>query len=585
MYKILKLLFSLTILIFVVVYFVKNDFVKPGPVLYTNANIITLNEKQPFANSMYVVDGKIRAIGTASTLRSHLRKETAIVDLKGKTVLPGFIDPHTHFSISMFLAEMHDLSGFRFNSNEQIWNEFKNIVTNTKSGDWIICKGLDPVLVSDLEVPSIEYLDAIAPNNPTLFFSQSLHNYWANSKAFALVGITDSTTNPSKHSYYGRDVAGRLDGSIVEQEAVKPFFDILKEEVLTPNRLSDAATLVMEEYAKNGNTTIVSTGITIQDEKPLLLFEHLSSEHLSFFGGVLEKLGFLPKRKPYPRHFIYMRHDMEHLLPKTVTTNDFYNIIGLKLWYDGSPYVGSMYLKEPYLDSKLTNATLHIPKNHRGEALLGGDVFKNCIRKYHKKGWQIAIHTQGDAAISEVVSVFETLSNELDFSNSRHRLEHCLLLPKKDLLRMQKLQLSPSFHINHLYYYGDALKNKILGEERVEKLLPVQSALEMGIKMSLHADQPMFKSSPFQLIQTAVERKTITGDTIAKQEQISLMDGLRAMTIDAAWQIHMEDKIGSLEIGKYADFIVVDKNPLEIQVAELHSIQCLQTYVNGALVK
>ncbi|PQJ22956.1 hypothetical protein BSU00_01375 [Tenacibaculum sp. SG-28] len=316
MRKILKFLLSLTIVVFVLVYFVQKDFTKPGPVLYTNANIITLNEKQPYAQSMYVVDGKIQDIGVVSASRSNLAKETTIVDLKGKTVLPGFIDPHTHFSISMFLAEMHDLSGFRFDSNEQIWHAFKNIVANTKPGDWIICKGLDPVLVSDLEIPSIEYLDAIAPNNPTLFFSQSLHNYWANSKAFALVGISDSTPNPSTHSYYGRDTAGKLDGSIVEQEAVKPFFDILKEEVLTTNRLSDAATLVMEEYAKNGNTTIVSTGITIQDAKPLLLFEHLSREHVSFFGGVLEKLGFLPKRKPYPRHFIYMRHDMEHLLPK-----------------------------------------------------------------------------------------------------------------------------------------------------------------------------------------------------------------------------------------------------------------------------
>ena len=147
------------------------------------------------------------------------------------------------------------------------------------------------------------------------------------------------------------------------------------------------------------------------------------------------------------------------------------------------------------------------------------------------------------------------------------------------------MNISPSFHINHLFYYGDALKSSIIGKERAEKILPVGSINNNNIKFSLHADQPMFKSDPFRLIQTAVERKTLTGNILGDGEQITVIDAIKALTINAAWQINMENKIGSLEKGKYADFIVLDKNPLITETNKLSTIKCLKTYINGNLVQ
>ncbi len=212
MNKLLKTLLFFISLVLISYLYLKQDFEKTQKTIYKNGFIITLNEDQPFAEAMYVVDGKIIEIGTNKQLDKNLPNEITTVDLKGATVLPGFIDAHTHFSISMFLAEMHDLSGFKYNSNKEVWNEFENIVKNTNKGDWIICKGIDPILVKDLVPPTIEYLDKISPENPTLFFSQSLHNYWANSKAFEIVGINKETPNPSSHSYYGKDKNGELNG-------------------------------------------------------------------------------------------------------------------------------------------------------------------------------------------------------------------------------------------------------------------------------------------------------------------------------------------------------------------------------------
>ena len=150
---------------------------------------------------------------------------------------------------------------------------------------------------------------------------------------------------------------------------------------------------------------------------------------------------------------------------------------------------------------------------------------------------------------------------------------------------MKNLNLTPSLHINHLYYYGDALKADLIGKERAEKIVPLGSLEERAIKYSIHADQPMFESNPFRLIQTAVERKTRSGAILGDSQNITVLEAIKSLTIHAAWQIHMEDKIGSLEKGKYADFIVVDKNPFTIPTSKLNTIKCLQTYINGNLTK
>lgn len=561
------------------------DFEKEAPTIYTNGNIITLNDDQPAAEAMFIKDGVIVEIGSNEAMSKYSSEVINNIDLKSATIMPGFIDSHTHFALTMFMSDMIDLSGFKHKSNSEVWEYFEFKVAPFEKGEWIVCKGIDPILVGDLIPPTLNYLDKVAPDNPVIIFSQSLHSYWVNSKAYELAGITVDTPNPSKHSYYAKNKDGQFSGLIVEQEAIKPFTNLLKEAVFTSKKLSMLAPKVMSDYAKRGNTTIVSAGITITDEKPFLLFDQLSNGRPTLLGNILGKLGIIPERKANPRHFMYLRHEMAHLMPEdNQSRNDFYDIIGIKHWYDGSPYIGTMYLSEPYLPSELTNKKLNIPVGHKGEALIDKSAVKAFIKTFHNKGWQIAIHAQGDAANSEVLDVYEALASELDYSSSRHRLEHCLLLSLSDLERMKKLNITPSYHVNHLYYYGDALKANLLGAERTENMMPIGSTLNKGIKFSLHADQPMFESHPFRLIQTAVERKTVTGGAINEQEKIGLTEAIKSMTINAAWQINMEDKIGSLEKGKYADFIIVDKNPYEIPIQDLENIKCLKTYVHGNLV-
>ena len=179
------------------------------------------------------------------------------------------------------------------------------------------------------------------------------------------------------------------------------------------------------------------------------------------------------------------------------------------------------------------------------------------------------------------MEIFEKIHQKTPISSFRHRLEHCLLLPKEWIERMSVLGITPSFHINHILYYGDALQIGILGEERTQKILPVRSVLAHRIPFSLHADQPMFPAEPLSLVSTAINRKSQSGLLINEQESISAAQALRAVTIDAAWQLHMEKNLGSIEKGKYADFVILAQNPLKAAKMAMADVQVLETIVAG----
>jgi len=230
--KLYIILILIALLTIAAVLYVKQDFAKSPPTLYYNGHIITIDEHNPMAASMLVVDGKIVSLGDKESLLEQGPKDVEKVDLNGRTVLPGFVDVHTHFALSMLLEGMHDLSGFKHSNNHEVWSHLEEVVKSKPPGEWIVCKGIDPILIGDLQTPSIQYLDSIAPSHPILIFSQSLHSYWANSLAFKLTDISSETKDPSEHSYYHKDQSGQLTGLIVEQEAFKPFIEILKDELL-----------------------------------------------------------------------------------------------------------------------------------------------------------------------------------------------------------------------------------------------------------------------------------------------------------------------------------------------------------------
>jgi len=557
-----------------------NDFSEGADILFYNGPIITMEKDQPNPEAVYIENGIIKSIGGYDFISKNISPATLIVDLKGKALLPGFIDSHTHPAISAFVYDMIDLSGFTHSSKEELWNHFSDKISDYKSGNWILCKGFDQILVPDLIPPHISFLDSLAPNNPVLIASQSLHSYWANSLAFRESGINPTTPDPNISSYYERDSEGKFTGYIAEQAAFEPF----KKKILSSigiSKLKENSLMVLNDYAKNGFTSITSMGITTSDRKVIQLYKHISSKTSTILNRFLALIGILPKREHTVRNFVFLRYDASHLLPSSIVNgDDFFKIMGIKFWYDGSPYTGSMYLEDPYIENNFTNNVLHIPQEHTGAPLLTKSQLSSYISKYQSEGWQIAIHAQGDIAIREILNTFDNVDHQSE-NDHRHRIEHCILIDNESIERMSRMNIYPSFHINHLYYYGDALEKHIIGPSRADKMLPIRSAAKISLRFTLHADQPMFPNEPFSLLQTAVNRKTKEGKTLGEKSSITVYQGLEALTIHAAWQIKMDEKIGSIKEGKYADLIILDRNPLETYKKGLSNIRVLDTYVHG----
>lgn len=577
----------LVILIFFIIvtaggyFYLKRDFKKEKKSVYYNGTILTMEENQPTAQAVLVRDGVIAAVGDSEDIMKQKGANAVLVDLAGKTMMPGFIDPHTHVDISAHLFDMVDLSGFKHKTNQEVWAYLEKRVKEFPKGAWILCKGLDPILTADLKTPHISYLDKIAPENPLVILAQTLHSYWANTAALTAAGITADTPDPSTASYYGRDSQGKLTGFIAEQKAFSPIREPMLK-AMPAKKALHTFDATLRDYAANGNTTVVSAGLTTDKKILLRLQEHLSAEKPAILNQLLAAVGLFPKRSPLPRHFVYMRHEMEDLIPVSPNNgDDFFKIIGIKLWYDGSPYTGSMYLQEPYLDSELSRKELHIKPGHRGYPLFSKENLTEIIARFNRDKWQIMIHAQGDKANADVLEVFADVNKTADITLFRHRIEHGLLLDKKLLPLMKQLNITPSYHVNHIYYYGKALHDSIIGPERASKILPVKSTAGMNMPFTLHADQPMFESDPFSLIYTAVTRKTREGFAIGANEAITVPQALKALTIMAAWQIGFEEKLGSIKAGKYADLIILDRNPLEVPPHKIREIRVLKTIVNG----
>ena len=250
---------------------------------------------------------------------------------------------------------------------------------------------------------------------------------------------------------------------------------------------------------------------------------------------------------------------------------------GAKFWYDGSFPTGNVFLEKPFLNSSLMQDKLRIPPDTCGNSVMQKDTLKVQVLKYHDQGRQIAIHTHGDRGIRDVLDVYEEVLTASPREDHRHRIEHCGLFPIDEMERAARLGITPSWHIKYIYYYGQALRDEIIGPDRAGVFMPMAAAYKAGIRSSLHNDSPMFPADPIKLMQTAVTRKTRGGEIIGKDQAISISEAIKAVTIDAAYQLFLDDKVGSLETGKLADLVVLSENPEKMDPNRLHEIEITPT--------
>ena len=524
-------------------------------------NIVTMDPANPRAEAVAIGGGRILAVGTREATREHEDANTEVVDLGERCLLPGLVEPHTHPDLCAQCYAWVDVSGFTHTHAEGVENALRDAVAGRAPGEWIFAFGLDAMLTEGLGVFSRDRLDAIAPEHPVAVMIQSMHTVFVNSLALAAAGIDESSPDPPGGGRYQRDESGRLTGKLEEAAAFLPIarFDRTDETTLRERMWQQ-----YQRYARAGITTIGIPG----------LFTPLS------MLGLFEQFS---QRDDVPiRVVAYLRHhQVDEVKWRPGDGDDFFRVQGVKLWYDGSPYSGTMLLDEPYLESRLCCCTLGIPPGTTGHANFDPAELLEIATRLHADGWQVLTHAQGDRGTREILDLYEGALSAHTRADHRWRLEHCALISPKDLERAAALGVTPSFHVNHVYYYGSELRDHIIGAERAERLMPVGSALAAGHRVSLHADSPMYPPEPLRLVRTAVTRRSRHGEPIAAGEAISVEQALRAVSIDAAWQLFAEDRIGSLERGKQADFTVLDRSPLEVDPDDLDRIEVTETWLAG----
>lgn len=537
---------------------------EPHQTLFHGGSLLSMDAATAACDAVVIEGDKIVAVGEFAPLRkTYAGAETR--DLQGKTLLPGFIDAHSHI---LWAAKTRgepvvDIRAITEPSFAQVLAKIRRRVAAAVESECLVFFGLDAQLHPDMVEPDKALLDELAPHNPLAIQTSNCHAVYLNSAALALCKL-DRNTPDKPGGIIERDVTGMPTGKVLEAST----WDVLDifYEVWGKSRLSGALVQSAARFLEQGITTV--------SEHLYLPYYRSYYQAAAAAGQVLPRIAAYQQATAADMQVELMRSDDDRLW-----------MAGVKMHADGSPFVGNIWLSQPYLESEITIERMQLKPGHTGSINYSEEYLSDMIHAYVAQGWQLSVHTQGDRTIDMVLDIIESMVDAGHLRDDhRFRLEHCALMRPDQLQRAVALGVLSSFFISHIRYWGAAVEDSLFGPERAAHYMPAGTALAQGMRISLHADTPMTDASALGLMQTAIGRKTDEGRVIGAGEGISVEQALRAMTIDAAYQLFMEDKLGSISVGKYADLVLLDANPLEVETDRLDQVRICETWLAGSLV-
>jgi predicted amidohydrolase YtcJ len=535
--------------------------------IYYGGDIITVDDAQPSAEAIAIKDGKILALGTRTQIeKSNKGANTKLVDLAGKALLPGFLDPHSHYINSLSVANQVNVYAPPAGPGKDIPSivaELKKFRDANKipAGVVIQAYGYDENVMPNGVGLSRTDLDPAFPDNPVLVNHVSMHGAVLNSAAFKKYGYSAATKTPAGGIILRQKGSNEPAGLIMET-AYLPVFSALPQ----PTRDEEAA------WSRSGQMLYAAAGITTAQEGlthagDLALIQRAAAQGVQTIDIIA-----------YP--FIL---DLDKVLETNPAASfgkyvNHVKLGGVKITMDGSPQGKTAFFTTPYLTGGPGGE-----KNWRGEPSFPEETVKAWFKKVYDLGLPLNVHANGDAAIDMLLRAHEYASAG-DPSKPRHTtVIHSQFVRADQLDKYVAYSITPSFYTEHTYYFGDThVQNR--GEKQAFFISPMRTAIDKGLRPTNHTDFVVAPLDQMFVMWTAVNRVSRAGVVIGPDQRVTPMEALKAITINSALQYSEEKSKGSLEPGKLADLVILDKNPLKVDPMAIKDVKVVETIKEGKTI-
>ena len=526
--------------------------------IYINGNIYTVDDDFTTATAMAVKGDRILYVGDQEGAEAYLGAGTQVTDLEGNTVLPGLIEGHMHISN---LGENHLKLDCYFKSKEDILEMVRQAAEAAEPGQWIQGSGWLDTLWETPGYPTKEELDAVAPDNPVILIRSDNHMCWVNSKALELAGITKDTPEPQGGQILKTD-DGELLGCLTDNAAVM-VINIIP--AWSAEEQKNAILMAQEELFSYGFTSAMDAGTKVN------YLQHY--EDLYESGELKLRIYAMPLiSSTDSAEADYIRENG----PVSGLYDDHLSILGVKVLGDGALGSRGSALLEDYSDAPGT----------KGEYRFTDEQMYEAVKLAYDNGYQTGVHAIGDGTNHQVLNAYERVMEENPREDARLRIEHFQIITAEDMQRALDMGILPAMQFTHATSDSNMAEDRI-GSERIKTAYAWRTVLDAGSIIIGGSDAPVEKVNPFHGLYAGVTRMTRAGEPEGgwyPEQKVTREEALRAFTIWAAYGQFEEDLKGSLEPGKLADFIIIDRDYMTCPEADIKDIQVLATYVGNELV-
>jgi predicted amidohydrolase YtcJ len=538
--------------------------IPPADILIVHAKIYTADEKKPWAQSLAIRKGKIVGVGSDEQMERMRGIGTKMIDAGGKLVLPALTDSHVHFSEGAFSLTHVNLEGSK--DVADIQNRLRAYADQHPDDKWILGRGWNYAMFGQETLPNKKYLDQLFPATAVFLECYDGHTYWANSKALALAGINKNTPNPPNGEIVHDPVTGEPTGALKESPAGNLVSKVIPEPTKVENLTALRAAIKWAN--QNGLARVHSAG---GDFSSLDLLQELRDDkQLSLRFHVAYKL--------QPPEF--RAEDLQTVEAAQKKFHDeWIDVNSVKFYLDGVVESHTAAFLEPYTDDPST----------KGSLFWDPEKYKSAVAELDKKGFQLYTHAIGEYAVRTALDAYEFAEQKNHTKDHRNRIEHIETISAADIPRFAKLGVIASMQPLHSYPDEDTLDvwARNIGPERASRAWAWKGIAQHGAHYTFGSDWPIVTLNPWEGIQTAVTRQTEEGKPaggFVPSQKLTVAQAVEGYTIEAAYAGHLEKTEGSLETGKVADVIIVDRNIFEVDPHTINKTKVVLTIVGGKIV-